>query len=74
VPYIIISEQCIVTMHIVVATCCTMHAGDDDAVGMLPCAHTFHTECIQAWLVRENRCPVCRQAAHGIDRVLEIVF
>jgi hypothetical protein len=48
--------------------------GDDDDIGMLPCAHRFHSKCINDWLQRENRCPLCRQAAHGIDRMLEIVF
>ena len=45
-----------------------------DGVGMLPCNHRFHTECIQPWLARESRCPTCRQSARGIDRVLEVVF
>jgi len=49
-----------------------VEAGDD--VGMLPCGHRFHTKCIGQWLQHESRCPICRQAAHGIDRVLEIVF
>lgn len=47
---------------------------EEDAVGALPCGHCFHTDCIGGWLQREARCPLCRQAAHGIDRVLEIVF
>ena len=47
---------------------------EEDAVGMLPCGHCFHSDCIAGWLQREARCPLCRQAAHGLDRVLEIVF
>ena len=49
-------------------------AGGEDAIGMLPCGHCFHAECIGEWLQREARCPMCRQSARGIDRVLEIVF
>jgi hypothetical protein len=49
-------------------------SGVDDGVWQLPCNHRFHTECIGEWLQRETRCPVCRQATHGVDRVLEIVF
>lgn len=50
--------------------------GDPDAIelGMLPCGHCFHSDCIGQWLQREARCPLCRQAVHGIDRVLEIMF
>ena len=47
---------------------------EEDTIGMLPCGHCFHSDCIGHWLQREARCPLCRQAAHGIDRVLEIMF
>ena len=47
---------------------------EEGAIGMLPCGHCFHSDCVGQWLSREARCPLCRQAAHGIDRVLEIMF
>ena len=25
-----------------------------------PCAHTFHSRCIQQWLTNKQTCPVCR--------------
>ena len=27
---------------------------------LVPCGHTFHTECISPWLSRQDTCPVCR--------------
>mmetsp|Transcript_36965 Transcript_36965/g.118553 ORF Transcript_36965/g.118553 Transcript_36965/m.118553 type:complete len:83 (+) Transcript_36965:1034-1282(+) len=26
----------------------------------LPCRHTFHEECLRAWLSKHNTCPTCR--------------
>lgn len=35
----------------------------DDYVTMLPCdeRHAFHTKCIEAWLDKSNRCPLCKK-------------
>ena len=44
-------------------------------VASLPCGHRFHPPCVQQWFaVGSNHCPVCRAAAGGLERVIEIVF
>lgn len=47
----------------------------------LPCNHLFHVECIEEWIKKDGRCPVCRHvvdevaaaAAQANDRSLDLV-
>ena len=32
-----------------------------DLLGLLPCGHAFHFECIFEWLKKSKNCPTCRQ-------------
>lgn len=43
---------------------CLADFEDDDAVRRLPCGHDFHQSCIDVWLLRNKRCPLCMR---GID-------
>ena len=41
---------------------CMSEINVDEQVCDLPCAHTFHDECIQPWLNHYNyKCPICRK-------------
>ena len=31
-----------------------------EKVSALPCCHTFHTKCLDEWINRKQRCPVCK--------------
>jgi hypothetical protein len=42
-------------------TICLQEFTANDTVGDLPCDHLFHKECLQTWLSRQNRCPLCQQ-------------
>ena len=45
------SEDCSVCLE-------TMVAGAE--VRSLPCTHVFHRKCVDKWLVRKRKCPLCK--------------
>ncbi|MCO5560336.1 hypothetical protein L7F22_040702 [Adiantum nelumboides] len=48
---------------------CAVCLGDykeEDLLGTLPqCGHSFHANCIDAWLQQHDTCPVCRMSVQG---------
>lgn len=38
---------------------CLDDMGEGDKTRRLRCGHEFHADCIQAWVTKANRCPVC---------------
>jgi hypothetical protein len=34
----------------------------NECLRKLPCGHSFHTECVDQWLMTKDCCPYCRQA------------
>lgn len=51
-------------VHLTVLSCRSCAVCQDDyeseqLVRRLPCLHTFHVLCIDQWLQRNSKCPVC---------------
>jgi hypothetical protein len=34
---------------------------------ILPCGHKFHDSCISSWLLRQQRCPICRHVMVNVS-------
>lgn len=41
-------------------TICLGNLSANSATRIVQCKHVFHTECITAWLLRCNQCPICK--------------
>ncbi|KAJ8527674.1 hypothetical protein K7X08_015125 [Anisodus acutangulus] len=40
---------------------CLQDFTDGDSARLIPnCKHSFHTQCIDEWLIRHGSCPICR--------------
>ncbi|KAI4320458.1 hypothetical protein MLD38_033936 [Melastoma candidum] len=51
---------------------CLDYFKDGDKCRLLPlCKHSFHTECVDRWLVKAPSCPICRSRASS-ERFSEI--
>jgi hypothetical protein len=44
--------------HTACVVCCSEYA-DRDLCRILPCGHHFHQHCVDKWLLRSTRCPLC---------------
>lgn len=34
---------------------------DDNFIAKLECGHTYHSKCLSEWMVKNNKCPVCKE-------------
>ncbi|CAN0925538.1 RING-H2 finger protein ATL46 [Linum grandiflorum] len=45
---------------------CLCEFSDKDKLRLLPiCSHAFHIDCIDAWLLSNSTCPICRGSLHS---------
>ncbi|PKU74977.1 Putative RING-H2 finger protein ATL71 [Dendrobium catenatum] len=45
---------------------CLAAYGEDDELRMLPpCGHFFHVQCVDPWLRRQAKCPLCRSSINA---------
>lgn len=52
-------------------TICLAPVEDGEKVGVLPCSHIFHAECLGQWIQRRNVCPLCQAAEIAQTRAIE---
>jgi hypothetical protein len=50
------SEHCVICLNDVV---------DSSQCTLVPCGHTFHSGCIQVWILQNSACPICRTKVVG---------
>jgi E3 ubiquitin-protein ligase RNF11 len=50
---------------------CMMEFLEGDVIRYLPCIHTYHAQCIDAWLMRSFTCPSCMEP---VDTALHTSF
>jgi hypothetical protein len=41
-------------------TICLTEIEDGELVGVLPCTHVYHADCLRQWISRKNACPLCQ--------------
>ena len=51
----IINETCVICLEEM-----TKNQIDKKSVKTLPCRHSFHSECIEAWMRTKKECPLCK--------------
>jgi hypothetical protein len=44
---------------------------ENENVRFLACFHKFHVECIDAWLAKNEQCPVCKKDLKSLIREIE---
>ena len=53
-------------------TICLTEIEDGEQVGVLPCTHIYHVDCLRQWISRKNSCPLCQVTEIASPRPVEI--
>jgi hypothetical protein len=53
-------------------TICLTEIVDGEQVGVLPCTHIYHVDCLRQWISRKNSCPLCQAAEIASPRPVEL--
>ena len=59
-PHWTIDEQFVNKDAYTCVICMDTYVKGDQVNGLPQCSHYYHANCIKAWLVGSNECPVCR--------------
>ncbi|KAM4818854.1 uncharacterized protein RHO17_004027 [Thomomys bottae] len=51
-------------------TICIEEFREGNKIRILPCCHTYHVHCIDAWLADNATCPICRRRINTDEREL----
>jgi hypothetical protein len=53
-------------------TICLAEIEDGELVGVLPCTHIYHVDCLRQWISRKNACPLCQITEIASPRPVEL--
>ena len=62
------------SIHLEQCPICLDNIQEGDLISTLPCnkKHTFHTYCIEFWLIKNSNCPICRfSLSEIINKIIE---
>ena len=60
IPFTIIQDEPKNLKNEIRCVICLSNFEIGEKVSALPCCHTFHTKCLDEWINRKQRCPVCK--------------
>ncbi|KAJ4824160.1 hypothetical protein Tsubulata_042529 [Turnera subulata] len=69
------SEETIISNSSSGCAICFVDFKDGDSCKVLSgCSHMYHLKCINRWLVKKTRCPLCRVSVRGYNRAYSSVL